>query len=347
MITVALIPSYQPDERLVSLVRRLNALGMDEVVVDDGSGEVYSPLFDQARRDARVIRYANNRGKGYAIKCGLRFIRDHYADDTVVVTVDGDGQHDANDVARCAEAASAAGTAMVLGCRDFDDEVVPARSRLGNRATRVVYRLASGVSVSDTQTGLRAFPVALISFLVDVGGERYDYEMNVLMACPANGVEITEVPIRTIYEDGNACSHFRPLRDSALIYASILAFVASSFVSFLADYALFALLSSLLSPYGTQGVAIANVCARLASATLNFSINRTVVFRSQESVPRTALRYALVAGVVLAGNTCAMVLLVDVLGLNALVSKLIVEVTFFVVSWILQNRVVFKERSHA
>jgi len=342
--TVALIPSYQPDSHLLEVLEALSALGMGEVVVDDGSGMGYRPLFDLAPPDTTVISYANNCGKGTALKVGLKYIQEHYPADTVVVTVDGDGQHAALDAERCARAAEENPSALILGCRSFEGEGIPLRSRMGNLITRLVFKVASGRYVSDTQTGLRAFSAGLISTFLEVGGERYEYEMNVLLACAGDSVDIAEVPIQTIYENGNERSHFHPVRDSFLIYRGILKFVGSSFVSFLADYALFGLLAMVLAPVGTASVIVANVLARVASATLNYNLNRCYVFRSDEGVETTAPRYALLAVSILAVNTLLLWLFVDIVGVPALVAKLCVELTLFVVNWVVQNRVVFRGR---
>lgn len=344
MTTVALIPSYQPDSRLLNLVAALRSSGVEGLVVDDGSGERYRPFFKAASRDATVIGYQNNCGKGHALKSGLRYIQSHYADDTVVVTVDADGQHDVGDVLRCAKEASATDDALVLGCRSFAGADVPLRSRVGNLVTRGVYRLASGARVSDTQTGLRAFSARMIDFLLTIGGERYEYEMNVLLACPAHSVSLHEVPIRTIYQDGNAASHFRPVQDSLRIYGNILAFMASSFASFLIDYALFGLFVQAFAAWGGAGIVAANLGARVISATCNFLVNRRLVFGSSESLYVTAVRYALLALGIAVGNTLAVLLLVDLLNAPALVAKLVVEVSFFVVSWAMQSRFVFREK---
>ena len=341
MTTVALIPSYQPDSRLLGLVKTLHACGVEEVVVDDGSGERYRPLFAAVRRFATVIGYGANRGKGHALKEGLSYIQQHYPTDAVVVTVDADGQHDPSDVLLCAQEAQAADDALVLGCRNFSGFDVPLRSRLGNKITCQAYRLASGTKVSDTQTGLRAFSARLIAMMLAVSGERYEYEMNVLLACPTHDVPIHEVPIRTIYEEGNPTSHFRPVHDSLLVYRGILMFAASSFVSFLVDYGMFALLSALLAVRGAWGVALANVGARLVSASVNFGINRKLVFRSTRRLYVTAVRYAMLAAAILVANTLTMLLLVDLLGVPATLAKLAVETLFFFASWSTQRSVVF------
>lgn len=341
MTTVALIPSYQPDVRLVDLVSTLRSCGVEGVVVDDGSGDRYRTLFDAVRRFATVIGYGSNCGKGHALKRGLAYIQQHYPDDTVVVTVDADGQHDPSDVLLCAHEAQEAGDALVLGCRTFDGPGVPWRSRVGNTITRRACRIVSGLQVSDTQTGLRAFSARLISLLLAVGGERYEYEMNVLLACPAHDVPIREVPIRTIYEEGNPTSHFRPVVDSLLVYRGILLFAASSFACFLLDYAVFALLGGLVAPWGSLGIVVANVGARLASASVNFLINRSLVFGSTEGLYVTAVRYALLALGIVVANTLTMLLLTELLGVSALVAKPVVEVLFFCVSWSGQRIAVF------
>ena len=341
MTTVALIPSYQPDARLLGLAEALHARGVEEVVVDDGSGEGYRSLFASVRRFATVIGYGANRGKGHAIKEGLAYIQRTYPADAVVVTVDADGQHDPADVLLCAQEARGVDDALVLGSRCFDGDDIPLRSRLGNKITCQAYRLASGVRVGDTQTGLRAFSVRLCEMMLAVSGERYEYEMNVLLACPAHDVPIREVPIQTIYEEGNPTSHFRPVRDSLLIYRGILAFAASSFASFLVDYLLFGLLSALLAPYGAHGVVAANVGARIVSASVNFGINRTLVFHSRERLYVTAVRYAMLALSILVANTLAMLFLVDLVGVPALWAKLAVETLFFFASWRTQRSVVF------
>jgi putative flippase GtrA len=302
-------------------------------------------VFDAVSDAATVVGYDDNRGKGHALKWGLDCISRRYPEDATVVTVDADGQHSSSDVLRCAELARTSGDdTLVLGCRSFSGADVPLRSRVGNLVTRGVFRLASGVRVSDTQTGLRAFSAHLIPFLRSVTGERYEYEMNVLLACPEQGVTLAEVPIRSIYVEGNAASHFRPLCDSLRIYLGILSFAASSLTGFLVDYLLFWVLSSLLAALGAAGVVAANAGARLVSAAVNFLINHRLVFHSGERLSVTARRYALLALGILAANTAALLTLTDVLRMPALPAKLMVEIGFFLVSWVVQSRLVFRRR---
>ena len=105
---------------------------------------------------------------------------------------------------------------MVLGTRNFTADV-PARSRFGNAATRLLFTLATGERLSDTQTGLCGYPAAMIPWLRSVRGERYEYELNLLLEAKQAGYFIHTVDIAMVYLDHNSGSHFRPLADSARI----------------------------------------------------------------------------------------------------------------------------------
>ncbi|MDO5285577.1 MAG: glycosyltransferase family 2 protein [Actinomycetia bacterium] len=219
---IVLIPSYEPDHRLVRLLTELRQeLPQAEVlVVDDGSGPRYRPVVaEAAAAGATVIAHDRNRGKGAALKTGLRWVTEH-APGSDVVCADSDGQHRPYDVARVA-AAVRPGT-MVLGGRRFTGRV-PLRSRFGNTVTRHLFRLVTGTDVYDTQTGLRGYPYPLLEWLLRVPGERFEYELSALLAARGAGVEIVEVEIETVYEARHS-SHFRTVSDSWRVYAPMLAF---------------------------------------------------------------------------------------------------------------------------
>lgn len=342
MARLALIPSYEPDEKLVQVATDLHSRGFKVVVVNDGSGAEYDSLFERVSRFSALISYGENHGKGYALKRGLEYIQENYSDSSVVVTVDGDGQHGIDDVCACADKAEKKPRTLVLGCRSFDGDI-PLKSKLGNKFTRLVYKLFCGLTVSDTQTGLRAFTVELIPFLLSIDGTRYEYEMNVLLECSKKGIEIREIPIKTIYENGNAGSHFRAFRDSLIIYRDIFKFAGSSFLCFLLDYALFGLLLLVFAPFGAFAAAASNVVARVCSATVNFNINRKLVFESDGSIVRAAAGYFALACGILVGNTLLLTLFVDILLIPALVAKLVVEALFFMVSWTVQRQMIFRK----
>ena len=362
---IALIPAYEPDVRLLGTVRDLEKRGFDIVIVDDGSGTDYAEIFHEASKRATVLTHSENRGKGAALRTGISFISTHkiqggalngdgelaYKIRTVIVTVDADGQHLASDALRIARKAANREGCLVLGSRAFDEDV-PLRSQFGNTITRHVYHFATGVKVRDTQTGLRAFGEELIPQLLAIGGDRYEYEINMLMEFSAKGIPIIEEEIATIYHDKNETSHFNTLRDSARIYKEILKFSASSFIGFLVDYAMYAVLIALTGVIaagggglalfaGTYGLIIANVGARLVSSVTNYTINRKYVFKSDAGVARSALQYFTLAALILTGNTIVLGTLVTTYGMNRMLAKIITEIIFFAVSWTVQKYVIF------
>lgn len=341
---IALIPAYEPENALLNLVIRLSDAHFQVVLVDDGSGENYRRIFSAAKRFADVLIHEENKGKGRALKTGLSYIKRHWPENAVVVTLDADGQHSVEDAVRVAEAAFAAKDALVLGCRSFSGEV-PKRSRFGNTVTRFVYRAVTGLSVSDTQTGLRAFGSALIPFMLNVEGDRYEYEMNVLLKCARKRIPIREVEIATIYFDNNTGSHFSTFRDSLLIYRDIIRFAASSIAGFAVDYGVYSLM---IAATGTLDAAVSvpvsNISARIVSSSVNYAINRRFVFKSKEHIAKTAAQYFILAACILAGNTALLSFLVGELGVNKYAAKALAEIIFFSLSWLVQKSLIFRKR---
>ncbi|MDR1808319.1 MAG: glycosyltransferase family 2 protein [Propionibacteriaceae bacterium] len=337
---IALIPALDPDATFVTLVEDLVTLGLDVVVVDDGSGDAAAAHFDAVTRSATVLRHARNLGKGAALRTGLAWIADHCPGDAVIVTLDADGQHLPGDAAAVLDRAREH-PGIVLGRREIPDHA-PLKSRLGNAAARRLFAGVTGVRVSDTQTGLRAFNAALIPWLVRVPGQRFEYELNMLLGAAREGVPLAEVGIAAVYADGNPTSHFRPWRDTVLIGRDLARFALSSFGAFALDYALFSLFTAGLTAAGlAHAAAVANLAARAASATANYQANRHFVFH-RPGARRSAGQYAILAVALLAANTVVLDTLVTRLALNPYVVKIGVELAFFAVSWAVQRHLVFR-----
>ena len=332
-----LIPAYQPDARLPRLILELHRADPSTkiVVVDDGSGQKFSDIFEaSATAGAHVISYENNRGKGYALREGFTWIRDVASDSQeCVVTADADGQHTLNDIFRVGRTCTDTGKS-VLGVREFVGHV-PARSRIGNTATSALFWLATGWKLKDTQTGLRAFPVALLPALLEVQGDRYEYELRVLLHLAKFRHPVTQIPIETIYEAGNPTSHFRPLQDSARIWAPLLKFAASSGVATIIDYVLVLVLNAL-----TGALFFPVIAARLVSASVNFAMNRRVFEATGVPLRRSALRYAALAVAVIAGSYTILAVLTGI-GMPLWIAKIIADTTMYLVSYSAQSRYVF------
>jgi len=286
-VTVVL-PSLDPTEKLAGVVDGLVEAGFtDLVLVNDGSKPENLRFFTQAQQrhpEVTVLHHQVNRGKGAALKTAFQWILEHRPDCAGVVTVDGDGQHHPEDTLACARRLLESGH-VVLGARDFSRPEVPPRSKMGNRITCGVFRVFCGMTISDTQTGLRAIPRSYLRAMCQVAGERFEYETNMLLAFKDQHIPFDEVKIRTIYLEENRSSHFRTVRDSWRIYKLLLAhffrYILSSLICAVVDGGLFALLSAALAGVltGTALTAAATGGARVASSLLNFALNRRLVFR--------------------------------------------------------------------
>lgn len=339
---IILIPSFEPDAQLPSLIRNLKQAKakaeLKILIVNDGSGPAFEPVFAQAQAaGATVIGYTNNHGKGQALKTGFGYIMANYPGHHVVCA-DGDGQHSLADILKVAQRVRAH-ESIVLGERLFSGQV-PLRSSIGNRATRLFFALATGTWLRDTQTGLRGYPAQLLPWLQSIRGNRYEYELNVLLEARSLGFCLDSVPIATIYLDKNESSHFRPLRDSLRIYAPLLKFSGSSFLGFLVDTVAFLLL---MAATGSQWISVAG--ARTISAGVNFSVNRRMVFPEGRSLPLriSAGRYfALV--VLLLGASYGLLLSFTEAGLATFPAKLLTELVLFLLSFAIQKRFLFRTR---
>lgn len=335
---IALIPAFEPGTLMIDLLQRVNQSGFISIVIDDGSGPEFAELFRQAAEMAEVLTHPVNRGKGCALKTGLVYIQKKYNGDYTVVTIDADGQHQIADAIRVCEAADQNPTSLILGSRGLRENV-PLRSQVGNTITRAVFALFTGHPIHDTQTGLRAFTTALIPDLLQIEGDRYEYEMNVLLEFSRRRIPIEEVEISTIYLDNNSRSHFNTLKDSYRVYKEIIKFSASSLICFGVDYALYSLL--ILT---TGNLPLANVTARIVSASLNFAINRKHVFQSDKSLMRSGIQYFGLAAGILAVNTLLLGWLADGSGVNRYAAKLITEAILFLISWLVQRFFIFRKK---
>ena len=186
-----IIPALEPGPGLEKQVGELQVMIPSQIVViDDGSGEDYRERFDRiaVREGCVVLRHTANRGKGQALKTGFRYVRENGGDRSMVLCTDCDGQHLPSDGVKLLKAAGRHPGALVLGTRDFNRPDVPWKSRMGNNISSLVFRLAGGINLSDTQTGFRAFDGSLLDLMIQIPGDRFEYETCVLLVCARKGI---------------------------------------------------------------------------------------------------------------------------------------------------------------
>ncbi len=348
MKLTALIPTLNPGENLIKIAHTILESGFDSlVVINDGSDERCEPIFRELAAIPRctTLRHVSNFGKGAALKTGFRHIIDSKLPCDGVVTLDDDAQHDIGDALKLGEALkNGTGPRIVLGVRDFDSPNVPKKSRFGNKITRLMLKATCGVSVTDSQTGLRAFSPEALPLMLDIPGERFEFETNMLIESKKRGISISEVPIKTIYNNNNKGTHFRPFRDSLLIYKELLKFFLSSGISYVIDISLFYIFTITLAIDSSQLLIYAStVLARVGSSLFNFTINRIIVFNSNTKLGKSFVKYytlCVIQVILSALLTHALTLVITADNLLML-CKLIVDCCLFVISYRVQRTLIF------
>ena len=354
-----ILPSLDPDEKLPGVIEGLLEVGFrDILLINDGSKPENLHYFTEAAAahpEVTLLHHAVNRGKGAALKTAINYFLVHRPEGMGVVTVDGDGQHHKLDILACAKAMKESGE-LILGCRDFDHPDVPFRSRFGNKTTCGIFKLFVGMTVSDTQTGLRAIPRKDLPTMLAIEGDRFEYETNMLLKLKQKSIPFREVKIRTVYIEENKTSHFRVIRDSWRIYKLILAhffrYTLVSISSAVIDEGCYIAFTGLLGGTLTNLAltASATAAARLISSLFNFFMNKKVVFQSGVRTGIALLRYYALALPMLAaqallthGVYALLGISEDATGTRALIYAVVMTVLYFV-SYMIQQRWVFAKK---
>lgn len=338
-----LIPAYNPNESLVSLVKEILEKGFRNIyIVNDGSKEECQPIFDKIGEEhpgvVHLVTHEVNQGKGAALKTGFSVILKREESCQFIITVDADGQHLPCDVENLARKALSTHPHLLLGVRTFS-ESTPFRSRVGNEVTKVLFRLCYGFPVDDTQTGLRCLSRSFAKEAIKLKGEGYQYELEMLIYAIKKKWMINQIPITTVYEPGNPTSHFNPIFDSLKIYLVLFRFAFISLLTAILDNVLFALFLKM-----TNVVFGSLVLARICAGLFNFKMNRRFTFHSEGDLKNELAKYFLVLLLLMTVSYGLITSLVVVLGINVVPAKIFCEVILFALSFSVQKVIVFSSK---
>ena len=338
-----LIPSYQPDERLLKLVDDLineKSFG-GIIIVNDGSSTDRAEIFEKLpkRSDLTILTHAVNRGKGQALKTGInQFLLSAPPESPGIVCCDADGQHLPANVAKVAAAGAEAG-ALALGVRALQAGT-PFRSKLGNGITSFLFTLFTGSYLRDTQTGLRFIPTGEAGFFMGVPYDRFDYEFAALVKYVSDKPgRMIQVPIETVYLDGNASSHYRSLKDSITIGGVFIKFFSLSLSTALLDYLVF-----ILAFHFSRNILTSFICARVASIIYNFTLSRSLVFKSKANLVLQLLKYLSLVAAFMLISWWLTVLLSGLFGGYVVLAKAISEGGLFFLSFFIQKHLIFTRK---
>jgi glycosyltransferase involved in cell wall biosynthesis len=217
-----IIPALNPPKTLIELVHDLKTGGIQKIVViNDGSSKDYKEIFDKvSEMGATVLKHPINRGLGAAIKTGVAYVEQNHLSSIGVITVDCDGQHATNDVIKMATILKENPGSVVLGVRHISLFKLPLRSFIGNFFAKIIFLILKRKRISDTQCGLRAFPISLVPHLLSLSGQKFEYITQMLVYLVRSDTHIIQTPVETIYAK-HIGSHFRPIVDSWAIIKAL------------------------------------------------------------------------------------------------------------------------------
>lgn len=351
---VVLIPALNPPEEFICYARELVSNGnVDLIVIDDGSREEFKYIFNEIGKlkNTIVLTHEINKGKGRGLKTGFEYFVKHYkkAEVSGIITADSDGQHLIKDVLNVAkELEKITGEGMVLGSRNFNLENVPPKSRFGNKTTTLVFKMLYGKHIGDTQTGLRGITYDFAKECININGERFEYEINMLIKAVRDKIDIREVEIETVYFDNNSETHFNPIKDSIKIYKvmfkEFFKFGLSGLSSAVLDLILFTLFYKLLKNDLDEAIVILvpTLLARIISSLYNYTLNRKVVFKSNGK--NTLVKYYTLCAIQALASWILVDKLFSLFNIESpTVIKVFVDIVLFLISYQMQQRWVFKK----
>jgi len=352
MHSAIVIPALNPSPHLVGFVQDLLAKKAPHIlVVDDGSINECKEIFQQLAqlKNCTILTHPVNYGKGRALKTAFAYFLEHLSHLDGIVTADADGQHSAKDILNIARLLSEKPDSIILGTRDFSAPNVPRRSYLGNRTTSRIFQLLYGCYLKDTQTGLRGLPRDLLPWMLELVGERFDYEINMLIEAKRKNIPLIEEPIQTIYFDNNSGSHYSSFRDSFRIFSRLVSgfirYTLSSSISAVIDISIFILLNSvfLTDLPAAKRLLIATASARITSSICNFFLNKNLVFHNVNKVSVSAIRYYILWSCQLLSSYGLIYVASILSGGNESIMKILIDLGLGIISYQIQLHWVFKD----
>lgn len=345
-----IVPTLNPNKEIFGkFLSELTKEFKNILVYDDGCRDEYDDFFKGLeKQNILVLHHYINLGKGRAMKDAFNYLLEKYPNLKGVVTADSDGQHRVKDIKKVAEEVLKYPDSLIMGCRNFNDKNVPSRNKFGNKTTRAVMKAFIGVSVTDTQTGLRGLPKEVMVKFMTTSGDHFEYETNQLIDTISKEVPIKEVAIETIYVSGNSESHFNPLKDSFAIYKLFFKYILSSVSSFIIDILLYALFIKIIPggdiTFGSFSLTIilATILSRVLSSIYNFTINAKMVFKNKNKSSK--IKYFILVVVQMFVSALSVDLLAHFFGIadsNTVPLKLAVDAIIFLINFVIQREFIF------
>lgn len=207
---VVVIPTYNNHATLLGVIDEVACYSNDIIVVNDGSTDGTADIL-ATKQGITLISYTKNRGKGHALKVGLR--RAAQLGYRYAITIDSDGQHYPDDIPLFIDQVEKTPDALIVGARNLTADNMPGKNTFANKFSNFWFKVETGRTMQDTQSGYRLYPLTKIAGMRFVT-PRYEFELEIIVRCAWKRIPVINIPIKVFYpSEEERVSHFRPLRD--------------------------------------------------------------------------------------------------------------------------------------
>lgn len=205
-----IIPTYNNEKTIKKVVDSVKDYSDDVIVVNDGSTDHTSAILGEYS-GIQYISYKENKGKGYALLTGLKYAIEKGFD--YAITLDSDGQHFADDIPAFIDRIEEKPGSILIGARNLRADNMPGKNTFANKFSNFWYKIETGNTLQDTQSGFRLYPLKWIKG-IHLLTRKYEFEVEIIVRAAWKGINVENVPIKVYYPPKEErVSHFRPLRD--------------------------------------------------------------------------------------------------------------------------------------
>lgn len=206
-----IIPTYNNAGTLKKVIDDVLKYTGDLIIVNDGSTDNSPLILEAYYRSAAILTHPHNLGKGKALRNGFKKAIQLGFD--YAITIDSDGQHFATDLPLFLDALEEGPGSLIIGARNMNQENVPGKSSFGNKFSNFWFRVETGITLTDTQSGYRLYPIRKMASFRYVTS-KFEFEVEVIVKAAWQGLQVKNIPIQVHYEPGKGrISHFRPFQD--------------------------------------------------------------------------------------------------------------------------------------
>lgn len=319
-LKIALVTVFEPDANLVNFLKNLKQVGFEVLVINDGSQETFNEIFSEAEKLVRIIKHEFNRGIGASIKTGLEYIKKNCQGNYVVVTMNYNKNYEIEDIKSVCNEAKNNPNAFILGSKRRDKDT-SLTNKLGHEAMRFAYQHKTGVDIYDTNAGLRGFSNYLTDFLLNIKGSRKDYELNVLLKCAEQKIEIREIALKSgeIIETKKKELQITPEKE-------IFKFAMLSPFGLGIDFVLFLVLF-LFSKQATVSL----IFAKIVSSIVDYSRDKTHIYKIEPNASKVTKLYFLFVFLIILVDCLLFGFLSTFFNLPVVFAKIIGEIAVYAV----------------